>query len=441
MKSFEPSAMSYEPSGMSDQLSNMGRRLSAVSGRLTEMRDQLSAMGCRPVSSRTSHTKQSVLVLLAVLLLFSTNAMAVKIGDITHLQGSRTNKLTGMGLVMGLKGTGDGGKFTPALRSLSRLYKNYGIEATTLDELKNAKNVAIVQIEATLPEAGVREGDRIDVRVVSAGAAKSLAGGQLFMTPLVSGNPMDTRLMAIASGAIQLPDPEMPTIGRITQGATLERDFIHNYVALGRELPIYATRGPSRPLEWIRPDDLYVTLVIDSAHAENAISHTIAQCINEEALVSDVDAQDSKGQIAVAFDPRTVIVRLPQTEWDNPSPFLFRIEKMHLIMPLTEARVIIDRATGTVVVKGDVEISPVAVTHKGLTIVTTTSGGTEPAPDAARTSSGTFMTIDPQHKGGAKLMDLVEALNQLKVPAEDRIAIIETLKKGGQLHAELIVEN
>jgi flagellar P-ring protein precursor FlgI len=110
-------------------------------------------------------------------------------------------------------------------------------------------------------------------------------------------------------------------------------------------------------------------------------------------------------------------------------------------MPLTEARVIIDRATGTIVVKGDVEISPVAVTHKGLTIVTTSSGGELPAADAARSSSGSFMAMDPQHKGGAKLMDLVETLNQLKVPAEDRIAIIENLHKGGQLHAKLIVEN
>ncbi len=36
-------------------------------------------------------------------------AVAVKIGDITHLQGSRVNRLVGYGLVVGLAGTGDGG--------------------------------------------------------------------------------------------------------------------------------------------------------------------------------------------------------------------------------------------------------------------------------------------------------------------------------------------
>jgi len=382
-----------------------------------------------------------VIISLLIVGLSANPAAAVKISDITHLQGSRSNKLTGMGLVMGLKATGDGGKYAPALRSLARLYKNYGIETTSLEDLRNAKNVAIVQVEATLPAEGVREGDRVDVRVVSAGGAKSLVGGQLFLTPLVSGNPLDARVMALASGPVPIADPEIPTVGRIAQGATLERDFIHNYVALGRELSAYSTRSPSRPLDWIRPDDRYVTFVIDEAHAEWAIAHTIAQCINEEALVSDMENLDVQSQIAVAFDPRTVIVRLPRTEWDNPAPFLFRVEKMHLIMPLTEARVIIDRSSGTIVVKGDVEISPAAVTHKGLTIMTTASGGPEPAADTPRSTTGSFVAMDPQHKGGAKLMDLIEALNQLKVPPEDRIAIVENLHKGGQLHANLIVEH
>lgn len=389
------------------------------------------------MSQHKSTTRVSLV--LAAIVMLPASAQAVKIGDITHLQGSRNNRLTGMGLVMGLKGTGDGGKYIPAMRSLGRLYKNYGIDAASLDELKSTKNVAIVQVEAVLPEEGVRDGDRVDVRVVSAGGAKSLVGGQLFMTPLVSGNPNDPRVMAVASGPLQIVDAAVPTVARIAQGATLERDFIHSYVALGSELSIYATRSATRPLEWINPDERYVTFVIDDAHAEWAIAHTIAQCINEEALVSDMG--NGAEQLAVAFDPRTVVVRLPQGEWSNPAPFLFRIEKMQLIMPLTEARVIIDRSSGTIIVKGDVEVSPVAVTHKGMTIVTSTSGGTEPAADAARTSTGSFVAFDPQHKGGAKLMDLIEALNQLKVPAEDRISIIENLHKGGQLHANLIVQN
>ena len=387
----------------------------------------------------------SIMAMMAMIIAWGPQtAMAVKISDITHLQGSRINKLTGVGLVVGLKGTGDGAKYTVPLRALAQKYKNFGLSVSSLDELKTSKNIAIVEIEATLPEYGVREGDRVDVRVVSSGAAKSLVGGQLIMTPLVSGNPTDTRVMALASGPLQIPDATVPTVGRISKGATLEQDFIHNYVVLGRELSAYTARSVSRPLEWLNPDERYVTFVINEAHSQWSIAHTIAQHINEnEAQIGTIGNESSDNQLAVAFDPRTVIVRLPKSEWDDPSPFLYRIEKIQLLMPAMEARVVIDRTAGSIIFSDDTEISPVAITHKSLTISTTTtvSNGSEQQPDeGVRSSTGYFASVDPQHRGGAKLKDLIDALNQLKVPFDDRAAIIESLYRGGQLHANLIVE-
>ena len=85
------------------------------------------------------------------------------------------------------------------------------------------------------------------------------------------------------------------------------------------------------------------------------------------------------------------------------------------------------------------EISPVVVSYKGLTI-TATNPPPERSPEEPRVSQGPFGAIDPQHKGGPKLTDLVEALNQLCVPAADRIAIIEELHKTGKLHATLMVQ-
>ena len=85
------------------------------------------------------------MAVLLVVLSAPRASVAVKIGDITHLQGCRTNKLIGMGFVVGLKGTGDGGKYLPTMRLLAQGYKNFGIPVLTLDELKNAKNVAVVE--------------------------------------------------------------------------------------------------------------------------------------------------------------------------------------------------------------------------------------------------------------------------------------------------------
>jgi len=388
------------------------------------------------------HRAIAGLLAAVALLALPAELPAVKVGDITRLQGTRTNKILGFGLVMGLPGTGDGGKYLPTMRALARLYENYGVAALGIDELKNAKNVAIVQVEATLPEDGVREGDRVDVQVSSVGGAKSLAGGRLLLTPLLGPNPQDTRVLAMAGGPLQVADLTTPTTARIAQGATLERDFIHNYVALGRDLAVYETRSAGRPLEWIHADQRYVTLVIAEEHAEWAIANTVAQYINEDTAVEDVGGEPGSigSRVAVAFDPRTVIVRLPATEWENPAPFLGRIENLQLVMPLTESRVIVDHASGTIVVKGDVEISPVVVTHKGLTITTLTADPATAAASGGRATTGYFAPIDPQQKGGARLMDLLESLNQLQVPAEDRIAIIEKLHRLGQLHATLIVD-
>src|SRR3954468_13795818 len=101
-------------------------------------------------------------------LLIASEVRAVKVADITRINGQRTNVLTGLGLVYGLKGTGDGGDYLPAMRPLSVMLGKFA-DASTIKELGNAQNVAIVSLTATVPSNGVRNGDRIDVYVTSNG--------------------------------------------------------------------------------------------------------------------------------------------------------------------------------------------------------------------------------------------------------------------------------
>jgi flagellar P-ring protein precursor FlgI len=385
-----------------------------------------------------------VVAVLAVWLVPRASLAVPKVGDITHLQGSRTNKLMGIGLVVGLPGTGDGGRYASTIQALARLQQTFGNPVVSLEQLKDTKNVAIVQVDATLPKDGVREGERIDVMVSSLGPAKSLKGGRLVVTPLVGPNPEDTRgTMALASGPLKLDDPEVPTVARISQGATLEQNWIHNYIVLGRELPPSVRTQP-----FIFADELYVTLVIDEPHAEWGVAHTIAQTINSDLGVGvartggrrgEGDAND-EDEMATAVDPRTVVVRIPRIDRHNPASFIYRLEKHPLIMPLTEARVTIHRASGTIVISGAVEISPAVISHKGLTI-TTLVPPVKPNPANPQLVEQRFVGLDPLNRGGAKLRDLVEALNQLQVPAEDRITIIQKLHENGDLHATMIVED
>ena len=363
---------------------------------------------------------RTLYIAIGWVLLTATAAEATKISDVTHLKGRRTNTLVGFGLVVGLKGTGDGGKYPPAMRPLAAWLRRMANPVITADELKGSNNVAIAAVEATLGEFGGREGDRVDVKVSAVGPAKSLVGGRLMLCPLTGPAPDDPRVYALASGPLRTPDTTVPTTAVVRQGATLEADIIHNFVTDGK-----------------------ITFVIENAHASWAMANTIAQVINEETAPPGSDLR-----IARAASPVNVEVELPRAERAAPAGFIARLEALDLLMPATEARVKVNRTTGTIIITGDVEISPVAISHKGLTITAAPPAAQPaapapgmPAPAATPNAQEGFVGVDPHRQGGSKLSELLDALNQLKVPAEDRIVIIEELHKTGKLHAKLIVEN
>ena len=122
-----------------------------------------------------------------------------RIRDIARPWGERTNKLIGMGLVVGLSGTGDSSGSLVTMRSVTAFVSNLGAPISPEEELKS-KNAAVVMVTAQLGRNGVREGDKINVAVASVGDAKSLEGGMLSLTPLQGANPDDDTFIAWASG-------------------------------------------------------------------------------------------------------------------------------------------------------------------------------------------------------------------------------------------------
>ncbi len=361
-------------------------------------------------------------------------ASASKIGDVTKLKGRRSNRLLGHGLVVGLKGTGDGDKYAPAIRPLVQVLEQFANPVLYQEDLKNTKNVAIVMVQAELPENGVREGDRVDVHLSAIGGCKSLAGGRLLITPLLQATDKnDTTVYAMASGPL-ITSTEHPTTAKIRGGATLEVSILHNYMALGRELDHHS------PL--IQPDATYVTLVLDDVHAEWSMANTIAQIINQESAFPQGEAanwEDKKPkEIAFALDPKNVVVEVPAHEVRNPSNFLSWIEGLDLLMPVTEAKILVSRKEGTIVVTGDVEIGPVVISHNGLVINTWVPEPPKDAQPAPQLQEQSWVPLDPSRRGGTKLTELVEALNKLKVPAKDRIGIIEKLYRSGKVMARWV---
>jgi flagellar P-ring protein precursor FlgI len=360
----------------------------------------------------------SRLLLLLLLLLPLCAHAQVRIKDIADVEGIRENQLVGYGLVVGLNGTGDKldtNVFTKQslIGMLERLGVNTRDQATQL----STKNVAAVMVTANLP-AFARTGSRIDVAISSLGDAKDLTGGTLLVTPLLAadGEVYAVAQGALATGAIVARGAAasvtrgVPTSGRIANGATVEREVGYNLA------------GKNQVRLGLRNPDLTTAL-------------RMAAAINKAI-----------GGGAKATDPRTVALDLAGRDVIES---LARIEELR-VEPDSPAVVIIDEASGTIVMGANVRISTVAIAQGNLTIrVTETPQVSQPGP----LSNGTTTVVPRSNvqvddgsdkklgivNANVTLRDLVASLNSLGIGPRDMISILQSIKAAGALQAELQV--
>jgi flagellar P-ring protein precursor FlgI len=366
--------------------------------------------------------------------LFSTGAFVsgqiptARVGDVTHLQGQGTNVLIGHGLVTGLNGTGDGTRFLQTMRQLAAMMGRFGIAVESLDDVRAAKNVAIVMIETVIPDHGAREGERFDVSVTAL-SAKSLEGGRLLSTPLIYNDRSIDGLFGFAQGPVMVGE-DTPTSGVIRRGARMERDVLMNVVATGTEL-----RASGFNSSWFESDQTYITLVLDDAHAGWSMAAAVAQAVDKELSISaDVD------RVALALDSKNIAVLLPPHQRTDPASWIRDVERTPLLMESNGARVTINRQTGTIVVTGDTRLSPVVVSQLGMTAtVANPLPDGSPAPGPAFEQHD-FVALDSEEQRSPNVKDLLEALNRLKVPFKDRVSILEEIHRAGKLHARILYE-
>jgi flagellar P-ring protein precursor FlgI len=325
--------------------------------------------------------------------------------SICRVKGQEENALQGMGFVVGLSGSGDGGRFLPTIRSLAKAMSLMGepLGAGGLAELKDAKNVALVTVTATVPAEGARQGDKLDCTVSSIGSATSLEGGRLFLTPLMGPDRNNPRIYAFAEGPISLDDPAMATTGRIHGGCRLEEEFFNLFAADGK-----------------------LTLVLERNHADFQVAQDVADLINNQFKL-----QTGNLPLAKALDQTNVTVVIPSQYLDDPVDFVSQVLKLPMHEVQTPTRVVINERAGSIVIDGDVQIGAVVVSHKNITVET--GGG-------AAAAAGQFVPIDAQQADSPKLKALVAALSAVHVPPEDMIEIIKRLHRSGKLHAQLIIE-
>ena len=367
------------------------------------------------------------ILLVNFLFLFIANeVMADRLKDMVSFAGIRTNQLMGYGIVVGLDGTGDS-SLGVTLQSMQSTISQFGMNIDTGS--LSGKNSAAVMITADL-DPFVKIGQKIGVTVSSMGKAKSLRGGTLLMTPLKGA---DGKTYAIAQGNLAVGgfgvegadgssmSVNIPTVGTISNGATVERMV---------EAP------------FINSNNFVMNL--------HQGDFTTANRITEE--INKVFGPD----VAKALDHTSVSVRAPKDPSQKVS-FMSLLENIEVDPASPIAKVVVNARTGTIVIGGDVRVTPAAVSHGSLTVkvnedtnttpgqtlyddagnvTTTTAANTENDTDIqAGADTASAFVFD----AGTSLADVVDAINAIGTTSADLVAILEALRAAGALRAQMII--
>ena len=356
-----------------------------------------------------------------------TPAFSDRLKDLTSLAGVRSNQLVGYGIVVGLAGTGDGNTGI-TLQSMQSLVSRFGV--TSEIEGLNGDNSAAVMITADLPPF-TKPGQAIDITVSTIGGAESLKGGTLLMTALKGA---DGQVYGIAQGnlvvgglGVEGADGSStiqgtPTVGRIPNGAKVEKSVESSF---------------------LENDNIVLNLHQADFSQADKIANTINDVFGPE--------------VATPLDSTSIKVRTPSAPSQKVS-FIGLLENLNFEPVTPKAKVVVNSRTGTVVIGGDVRISPAAVAHGSLSVkiqedTKLLSEGTGTVVGQSATVSGTGATtaldtqieVDEQparafvFDPGIELQTLVDALNETGTTATDMVAILEALREAGALRAELII--
>jgi flagellar P-ring protein precursor FlgI len=359
------------------------------------------------------------LALALLILLFPLEVFAVRLKDLMEVEGVRGNYLVGYGVVVGLKGTGDGDQTKFTVQSIVNMLEKFGVRVPK--EQVKLKNAAAVMVTAYLPP-NVKPGQRIDVQVSAIGDAKSLQGGTLLLTPLIG---PDGQVYAVAQGPVSIGGfaaggagaqvaVNHPTVGRVPNGAIVER-----------EVPAGDLNSLDR-------------LTLSLRTADFTTAQRVAEALN----------QYLRGNYAKAVDMKTIELEVPKNYRGRVVPLLAEIGNLE-VRPDIPARVVIDERTGTVVIGENVRISKVAVAHGNLSVeVRETPQVVQPFPFGqgetvvvprtevkAKEEKARIVVLEE----GATLGELVRALNAVGATARELIAVLQAIKEAGALHAELVI--
>ena len=354
-------------------------------------------------------------LVLFVTLINSPLANAERIKELASIQGVRQNQLIGYGIVVGLDGTGDQSPVT--VQGITNMLTQMGINTPAGANLQ-AKNVAGVVVTASLPSFA-QPGQTLDITVSSVGAAKSLRGGTLLMTPLKGA---DGQVYAMAQGNLLVGGAGAAAAGASTTV---------NHLSAGR---ISAGATVERAVNMVIGEGNIIALELKDSDFSTAAS-----------VVTEVNKKFGDGT-ASAKNSRVINVRAP-LDYDQRVAFLGELESVRVKTKPQAAKVVLNARTGSIVMNQAVTLKPCAISHGNLSVVVTAtnevsqpgvlSGGETVGVTNAQVSIESKPGLVVSLPNSALLSDVVNALNSIGATPQDLLAILQAIKVSGSLNAEL----
>lgn len=308
-------------------------------------------------------------------------------------------RLVGYGLVTGLSGTGDnaftGRNAQHTVQSVANLLRRFDIIVPA--EFLRTRNVAAVLVTAEASPY-LRPGGRFDLQVSSVGDARSLRGGMLWMTPLVS--DAGGKALATGQGELLVDDAD---IARRRVGYSAASARLPNGGLLEVDLPRPAFTASSKLL--LRTPDI-------------AVAARIAAVVD-----SAVGPQTAKVE-----DPGSVVLTIKDTANGGAAAVLARVRDLRVTLS-RPARIVIDQRTGTVVAGGDLTLGPGMVSVGGLALSIGRAAADTTTPGAAG---------QVRMPSGATVQQLAAALHAVRTPPQQIALVFEALRNVGALSAEIV---
>ena len=320
----------------------------------------------------------------------------VLLRDLVLIEGVRTNQLLGYGLVVGLGGTGDS-RSPLASQAMQNLLTSLGQKLGTSVDLES-RNIAAVLVTAEISSLS-KLGARLDATVSSIGDARSLEGGVLIQTPLYAANQ---NIYAVAQGSLQRQgkkkSKEKFTVSKLGGGVLIEKEVDTSSMAWAS--------GQKKIRMTLRYFD-FSTL------------SRLQEKLKEKFSSLNVKLENTAITMDIPSDKSTI-------------DFIAELESVRVKTNM-RSQLVIDQKSGTIVMGGESYVEPVYISQSFSKKKKEASNYLQLEEDKKENKKG-------YHFSGGSVQNLLDALQERGSDLESIISILETLKKSGSLHTELVIQ-